>query len=147
MLANVFHGFAFTSVLACLKKMWFHVADLCVSGCRSARGSVQRCRGAPLVSSHAAPSLPLTEGWRTEEWQEVGERLPRTLKLATATFPSVRFPPPRLLLPLPPPRPPHLLMAAAGWGFMWICPTVPTRAPAVCIIMMTARREVLTLTT
>lgn len=128
--------------------MRIHLADLCiVSGCRCVRGSAQRCRGAPHVSSRAAPSLPPTEGWRTEEWVEVGERLPRTLKPAIATFPSVHFPPPPLLLPLPPPLPPHLLMVAAGWVFMQICPTVQTHPPAACIIMTTAKQEVLTLLT
>lgn len=78
-----------------------------------------------------------------EEWEEVGETPPRTLKLATATFPSVHFPPP--LLPLPPLPPPHLQMAAVGLVFMLICPTVQTRPPAACIIMRTARRKVLML--
>lgn len=145
--AIAFKGFALKSALTCLKIIWFHLADLCVclSGCRCVRGSAQRCRGAPPVSSRAAPSLPLTECWRTGEWEEEGERLPQTLKLATATFPSVHFPPPPLLLPLPPPLPPHLLTAAVGWVFMLICPTVQTHPPAACIILTTVRREVLTL--
>lgn len=118
--------------------------SVCVSGCRCVRGSAQRCRGAPPVSSRAAPSPPLTECWRTGEWEEVEERPPQTLKLATATSPSVHSPPPPLLLPLPPPLPPHLLMAAAGWVLMLIYRTAQTRPPAACSIMTTARREVLT---
>lgn len=120
---------------------------VCVFGCRHARGSVQRCRGAPLISSHAAPSLPLREDGRNEEWEEAGERPPPTLKLATATFHSVHFPPHQVLLLLPPPCPPHLLMAAVVWGYMQICPTVQTRPHALSIIMMIAMLEALTLIT
>lgn len=126
-----------------LKSVWFHLA-LCVSRCRCVRGSAQRCRGAPPVSSHAVPLLPLMEDWRMEEWEEVGATPPRTLKLATATFPSAHFRPPPLL-PLHPRPPPHLLMAAVDWVFMLICPTAQTHPPAACIIMKTARRKVLML--
>lgn len=111
---------------------------VCVSDCRCVRGSAQRCKGAPLVSSRAVPSLLLMEGWR----MEVGGRRPRTLKRAIATFPFARFPP-----PLPPPLPllPHLLMAAVGWVFTPICPTVLTRPRPAHITMTTARQEVLKL--
>lgn len=122
-----------------------HGCSVCVSWCRCARGSVRRCRGAPPVSSRAVPLLPRMEGWRTEEWEGAGERPRRTLKLATATFPSVHFHPPPLLLLLHPPLPPYLLTAAVGWVFMPISRTVQTRPPAACITMTTARREVLML--
>lgn len=109
-------------------------------GRRCARGSVQRSRGAPRRSSLAAPSPPLTVvGWRTEEWAKVGERPPPTLKPATATSRSVRFPPLRRLRPLPPPprrrrpRPRPPTAAAAGRSFAQTCLTVQTRAPAASI--------------
>lgn len=114
-------------------------------GCRCVSGSVQTRRGAPLASSHAAPSPPLMEAWRTEEWQE--ETPLPTLKLASATSPSVHSPPPRVPPRPPPPRPPCLPMAAADWAFMRICPTVRTPPPAACIITMSARREARTLIT
>lgn len=140
----VFQEFTVRCVSACLLKMCSHLADLLrVSGCRCVRGSVQSHRGAPPVSSRAAPSLPLKVAWRTEKWEEVGERRPRTQKPATATLPSVLSPPPQPLRPLPRPRPPRLPMPATGWGFRQICPAVQTRPPAACTIMMTARREAL----
>lgn len=130
--------------------VYFHLSHpLCVSGCRCVRGSVQRYRGAPLVSSLAAPLLPRTVGWRTEEWVKAGARPPPTLRPDTATSRSVRFPPLRRLLPLPRPRhrrpPPRPLTAAVGRSFTQICPTVPVRPPAASIITTTTVRvEVLT---
>lgn len=113
---------------------------LCVSACRCVRGSAPRCTGAPLASSRAVPLPSLTEGWSTTEREE--KRLAPTLKLATATFHYAQFPP-RPPLPLHPP--PCLLMAAAGWAFIWTRPTAQTPPPAACITMTTLRREVLML--
>ncbi|CAG09570.1 unnamed protein product [Tetraodon nigroviridis] len=107
-------------------------------GCRCVRGSVPRYRGAPLLSSLAAPLPPPTVGWRTEQWVKVWERPPPTLKPATATFPSVRFPPLQRLLPLPPPPrrpppPPRPLMAAMGRTSRGFAITVQAHPPAACV--------------